>query len=271
MAILDYEELCLEKTIHGPMFYLKSDTHVGRSLHYYGEFSVGETEILGTFIRPDSIIIDIGANIGAHTIFFAKKASKGHVIAIEPQPQIFQILCANVVANNLRNVQTIHGGIGGENTLMSVPNLDYNQINNYGGVSLQAATQGMHRIPVMTLDGIELPKCDLIKCDVEGMEHQVLLGGMNFLRQHKPVLYVENDRPQNAVALAQAIFDLGYRIWRHWAPLFREKNFKRRTKDLFEGKVSPALLCLPDGQIPPNAGLAEILTPQDAHRLFFPT
>ena len=57
-----------------------------RSLDVYGEFSEGETEIFRQIVRPGDIVLEVGANIGVHTVFLAKAVSPGGgVIALEPQ------------------------------------------------------------------------------------------------------------------------------------------------------------------------------------------
>ena len=83
------------------------DEFIGKSLRRYGEWAESELELLERYIKPGDVIVDIGANIGTHTVAFAQLVGpRGLVIAFEPQARIFQLLCANVVANDLGNVQT---------------------------------------------------------------------------------------------------------------------------------------------------------------------
>ena len=98
---------------YGPMLYLANDLYVGRSLDRYGEWSEAEMELLRQVVRPGNVVLDIGANVGTHTIFLAQTVGpEGAVLAFEPQRMVFQILCANVALNGLPNVYTHHAAVG---------------------------------------------------------------------------------------------------------------------------------------------------------------
>ena len=62
----------IKQTRHGLMAYNINDIYLGRSLDCYGEFSRGETLLFAQLVGPQSLVLDIGANIGAHTLFFAE-------------------------------------------------------------------------------------------------------------------------------------------------------------------------------------------------------
>jgi hypothetical protein len=82
---------------HGMMLYNVHDLYVGRSLDQYGEFSQGEIDLFGQILKPGQVVLDVGANIGAHTLWFAQTVGpSGTVLAFEPQRIVFQALCANL-------------------------------------------------------------------------------------------------------------------------------------------------------------------------------
>ena len=91
------------------MIFNVHDQHIGRSLDLYGEWAESELELLGLFIKPGDLVVDVGANIGTHTVFFAQRAgATGQVYALEPQRIVFQSLCANLALNGLLNVRAFH-------------------------------------------------------------------------------------------------------------------------------------------------------------------
>ena len=97
---------------HGDMIFNVHDQHIGRSLDLYGEWAESELELLGLFIKPGDVVIDVGANIGTHTVFFAQRAgATGQVQAFEPQRIVFQNLCANLALNGLLNVRAFHAAV----------------------------------------------------------------------------------------------------------------------------------------------------------------
>ena len=90
-----------------------NDEYIGNALNEYGEFSEIEFSIMNKFIEKDDVVFDIGSNIGAFTIPFAKKVGqKGKVYAFEPQSFIYNLLKENVKLNNLKNVNLFKNGVG---------------------------------------------------------------------------------------------------------------------------------------------------------------
>ena len=87
------------------MIYNSHDRFIGRSLDLYGEFSEGEAVLFQKILRPGMFVVEVGANLGAHTVVLAQAvAPGGGVLAFEPQRLIFQTLCANLAINSIPNV-----------------------------------------------------------------------------------------------------------------------------------------------------------------------
>src|SRR5690606_28828206 len=95
----------LRQCRHGPMLFNKRDLYVGRSLATYGEFSEAEIGLFRQILRPGGVVVEAGANIGAHTVPLARMVGEsGAVVAFEPQRLQFQLLCANLALNGMINV-----------------------------------------------------------------------------------------------------------------------------------------------------------------------
>jgi FkbM family methyltransferase len=234
----------LKHTRHGPMLYNRHDAYIGRSLEEFGEFSPGEVELWRQMVKPGDVVIEAGANIGAHTVPLAQLVGPaGAVYAFEPQRMVFQMLCANLALNALPNVHARQAALGAAAGSIVVPPLDYDRPGNFGGLSLGRHAQG-ESVPVLTIDGLELPRVDLIKVDVEGMEADVLRGAQATIARHKPILYVENDREEKSAALIELIAALGYRMFWHAPPMFRERNFFQNSVNVLGSVVSRNMLCL---------------------------
>ena len=227
------------------MLYNIYDAYIGRSLDQYGEFSEGEIDIFKQLIRPGQTILDVGANIGSHTVWFAQATGPtGTVLAFEPQRIVYQTLCANVALNSATNVHCFCAAAGSTPGQIAVPALDYSQENNFGGLELGGHQEG-EPAPVMTIDGLNLPKCDFIKIDVEGMEQEVLKGAVRTIAMLSPILYVENDRKEKSGALIRFIDGLGYKMYWHPPPLYNPHNFAGNPGNVFGAIVSQNMLCLP--------------------------
>ena len=168
----------LKQCRHGMMIYNMNDEFIGRSLDLYGEFSEGEIGLFQQAIKPGQLVLDVGANIGAHTVWLAQAVGPtGTVLAFEPQRIVHQTLCANLALNNIVNVYAYCAAVGKTPGTIVVPSLDPLEPNNFGGVELGDGEKG-EVTPVLTIDGLDLSECHFLKIDVEGMELEVLEGAV---------------------------------------------------------------------------------------------
>jgi hypothetical protein len=116
----------ITKTRYGMMIYNKNDAYIGRSIEKYGEYSELETVIFDQFVQPGQLVVEVGANIGAHTLFLSRKVgTEGLVLAFEPQRIVYQTLCGNLALNSITNVFCWNTAVGAENGEIVVPALDY--------------------------------------------------------------------------------------------------------------------------------------------------
>jgi FkbM family methyltransferase len=249
---------------HGPMLFNQHDQYIGASLAKYGEFSTGESEVFQKLVAPGMTVVEVGANIGAHTVELSRRVGPtGMVHAFEPQRIVFQTLCANLALNACANVFAHQAAVGAVPGEILVPILAPDRPTNFGGLSLRGATEG-ERVPLRTLDGLGLAACHFIKLDLEGMEFEALQGAAALVRQHRPVLYVENDRKERAAALIGLLRSWRYRLYWHLPPLFAPDNFAGDAENIFGNIVSVNMLCFAaERQITVN-GLQEVKAPLGA-------
>ncbi len=222
----------LTETRHGPFLYNRHDQIVGRSLELYGEYCQGEIELLLQLCGPGSVVADIGANIGAVAIPLALHVGpRGTVLAFEPQRVVFQTLCANAALHSLTNIDCIPFAVGASAGTIDVPEIRYDVDANFGGVALG---NGGMRITMTTLDAYaDRGPFALVKIDVEGMELDVVRGAQRVLAQQRPLLYVENDRPDRSAALIDALRASGYDLYWHRPLLFNPQNYRGNANNIF--------------------------------------
>lgn len=145
-------------------------------------------------LRPDSVVLDIGAYIGQYTLLAAKYASAGRVIAFEPHPISYQRLQAHVACNRLGNVCILHqaaGQIPGRLPLaLSEQASDSGFSSGWSGETIEVEVVPVDEV----VRQMNLKRVDVIKVDVEGAEGQVLRGAHETLARFHPLLIVEIDR-----------------------------------------------------------------------------
>ncbi len=253
----------LVRSRYGHMLYNPNDIYIGKSFEQYGEYSEGEIALFRQILPPKAVILDIGAHIGSHTLFFSRAAGpEGAVLAFEPQRIIFQTLCANIALNGLQNVHCYHAAVSDIPGSINVPAFDYQSENNFAGLSLGKYGHG-EKTTVMTIDSLDLQQCFFMKIDVEGMELAALKGARKTITKFHPILYIENDRKDNAPGLISYIDSLGYKMYWHLPPLFNKNNYLNNTHNLFKNIVSVNMLCIHSSMNIRFEGLKEVSGPED--------
>lgn len=204
------------RTIAGNRLFFDPATDIGLELLVTGRFEKDALAQCANFIRPDGIVIDVGANIGVHTVHFAEFAPLGKVICFEPARATFAYLLRNV--KNLANVIPLNVALSDATGLQT---LFVATDNAYSGLkdTKRKAILRQESIACFTGDEILLPltqnqRIDLVKIDVEGLEMQVLRGMKQLIVTHRPVIFCEifggqqsNPDPQSTV---QFCISLGY-------------------------------------------------------------
>ena len=261
-ALFDNPPVRLKRCRHGPMLYLVND-FIGRSLDRYGEFCEPELQVLTDVLRPGNTAVDVGANVGVHSVRMAQAVGRaGKVIAFEPQRRIFQILCANLALNALPNVHALNAASGAQAGQIVVPPIDYAAEGafNFGGLELGAWADG-EAVPVIPVDSLGLANCHFIKVDVEGMELQVLQGAAVTVGRCRPVLYVENNRREASPELLAWLLAASYRPFWHVTPYFSPSNAFGEVENIFPDLVAVNVVCLP-AERGDSVGLPEALGPE---------
>jgi FkbM family methyltransferase len=220
------------QTRHGPMLAFTGDRFVTPPLAKRGAYAPEEWAMLDQLTAPRMTVVEIGANIGVHTIPLARKCAPGPLIAFEPQQRVFQVLCANLALNDIGNVLAYPDACGEAEGEAVMPMLDYEAVENFGGVSLQAADQPGLKVRIVALDSLNLPALGLLKVDVEGFEPMVLRGARATIARCRPMIYIENDRPQQQGEVIGLLTEMGYTLYWHTPKLADDGVFDRNYLSL---------------------------------------
>lgn len=159
--------------------------HIFKHLNIVGNFY--ELKLLEKVksLNLNGSYIDVGANIGNHSVFFSKFCNSKKVISIELDEKIYNVLNENV--KNLNNVTTMNIGVGEKFKKVKISDIDKTNV----GMTKIVGDDG--DIIVDTLDNLlkDIDDISLIKIDVEGYEKNVLLGAKNIITKHSPVIIAE--------------------------------------------------------------------------------
>ena len=154
-------------------------------------------EYFKKYSDKNKICLDIGANIGAHTVVLSNLFYKVH--SFEPQYDVFKILQENINVNNCTNVIPYNVGLGNKSEVVKMKCFDKQNSYNVGSVGIVNNEEGCEKINVVTLDSLYLENIALIKIDVEGYEYNAFLGGLQTIKHNKPVIIFEEHNPNSKV------------------------------------------------------------------------
>jgi FkbM family methyltransferase len=181
------------REIAGRRFFFDPSTDIGLALFVTGEFEKNAIAQCAQFIRPDGIVVDVGANIGVHTVHFADLARSGKVISLEPARSTFAYLLQNV--NDLPNVIPLNVALS---DTTGVHLFFVATDNAYSGLRdtkrkhiLRTESVACFKGDDILLTMLQNQRVDLVKIDVEGLEMQVLNGMRELLIAHKPIIFCE--------------------------------------------------------------------------------
>ncbi len=144
-------------------------------------------DLLAEHIVPGSVVVEVGAHIGTHTVRIGQLAGPwGRVYAFEPQRKIYRELHHNLALNGLTNVVAMRMAIGSGAT--RVIEMNPTTPGNEGGTGVGA---GGDAAELRSLDSFHFERVSLLKIDVETYENEVLDGAVDTIRRNRPVILIE--------------------------------------------------------------------------------
>ena len=174
-----------------------------RSDYYY------ESAML-LFIRdniPKGLFIDVGENIGNHTVFFAKYCASS-VMSFEPFPDTFKLLAKNIHQNDLENTKIFNVGLSDTNEDISMLAVSGNAVMN------KVDKTGTIKAKLIVFDPCfvisDKNPVTLIKIDCEGYEEKAILGMINIINKYHPALFIECQTDKELFEMRKLLKPLGY-------------------------------------------------------------
>jgi FkbM family methyltransferase len=170
----------------GTLWFDSADTHLTPWLRSQGVWEADVMKLLGRTLRPGAVFVDVGANVGFHTVLAARLVGRtGHVYAVEAAPWTLQLLRANIWRSRV-----------GVTVLPVAASADRGTVRlalepgHRSGAHLADDAGGVVEVEAAPLDDL-LPEvvADVLKVDVEGAEPLVLRGAARLLG-HSPRLLV---------------------------------------------------------------------------------
>lgn len=190
-------------------FFAANDADKIQRHHRRGEFyEMEELAIIGEYFKGGTFV-DIGANVGNHTLYALLHLGADRVIAFEPHPTAAAILEVNLLLNERMDRVTLHRcGVADEASMA-----DFKMMANNLGATRLVEGQG---VPIAVGDDkLQGERVDFLKIDTEGFELKVLAGLKNVIHEQRPPIFVELD-DNNCPAFGALCEEMGYHIVREF-------------------------------------------------------
>lgn len=128
-------------------------------------------------IEAGDTVIDIGGNIGCFALLAANRARRGRVIVFEPERENYKLLCRNIQANHLSNVEAAQAAVAGQPGTITLFKAQYGPLHTTIPKRLGDAA-GAEVVEAVTLaeifDRYQVSTCNFLKLDCEGAEYEIL-------------------------------------------------------------------------------------------------
>lgn len=164
-----------------------------------------QQEIEDLLPMAQGLVIDVGANVGAHSVAFSKRAQR--VVAIEPQPHTYRVLCANLALNCCVNVETYQMALGSHQDRVLILPIDPTKDHASQGARLAGYGEA---VELRTLDSFHFHPVSFLKLDAEEMELEIVRGAYNLLRYQSPIVYIEIHTEELVKQVVASMESLGY-------------------------------------------------------------
>lgn len=172
-------------------------------------YEAEEMALLRDHVKPGATFVDIGANVGNHTLYAAMFLDAARIIPVEPNPLALRLLLLNIMLNGVED-RVVKTGLGYGLSDHAAVGFGMEARNKNLGAAKMLAGEG--DITVVTGDALlEGESVDFIKLDVEGMEMQALGGLSQTIVRCRPRMLIEVDQ-QNYDAFDAWRVDAGYDV-----------------------------------------------------------
>lgn len=196
---------------------IDGDTHISKWVREGKRLDCDQNSlpILYPYVRPGDFILDIGSNIGDHTIAYADwVGSEGHVVACECNPEAVECLRRNTA--KYRNIEIFPYAMHSHETV-----LYFEEQPNTGASFVSSMVKGKP-VKAYSIDGMFLTQLDYLKIDAEGSEVEILKGGLDTINRTQPVIVMEVNKSalMRSGTTEEELLDILRKCRYEWKPLF---------------------------------------------------
>jgi FkbM family methyltransferase len=183
----------------GLQFLANPAVPIGYHVLFFGEYEPELRQLIRRFVKPGGVAVDVGANVGWHTLLMAKMAAPdGRVLSVEANPSVRERLSQNVKRNGFTNVEIVPRAMADRPqklTFFAPAHHSFSAGDGHVVGPGDVPDRNSITVEATTLDCLiaekNLERWDFLKIDVEGFEWPVLQGGSESIARLRPVIAFE--------------------------------------------------------------------------------
>lgn len=230
----------------GVQFFFRNDDTIGESLRRYGEWARNEMLVFSKYIKAGDTVLDIGCNVGTHSMFFANLVGpRGSVIAVDAQLAAVAVTSLSALSQNRNNISVLNLAIGEYSGQISFPVPDYAARENFGALRISDSGKIVQQI---NIDGLVYNNLNFIKMDIEGNELSALRGAAKTIQLHRPTISCEILSEDVKVGIIEFLENFGYQFEDLEIPAFNPGNHLAGHHNIFGPAKERVLVCKPSNQ-----------------------
>lgn len=223
-----------------------NDDLIIKSLVSYGEWGAAEAALLAPLVDPGETVWDIGAFLGTFSLGLARLTTPGAVLAVEGNSDLRAALEANLHRHLPCSATVLNIGVG-ETDGWITPRSAESAVNHGAQAYASTGAATNQSIACKSLRSLRVTEgdYDVIKVDIEGMEHEVLRGDYAYLKSRQPIIWAECNEDPSSLQLLALFISLGYTPVYLAFPAFPKTNFNKDPAPIYPMAYEAALLATP--------------------------
>lgn len=209
-----------------------ADSFIVEWLYWFGErygYEPATIRWWRQFCAASSSIVELGANIGYYTVQGARMTPAAGYTAVEPHPRCAEVCRRNLVLNGISNVTVVEAAAvadassatvplvlpGGRDHYDEAPCTGFVGVNDVHHGAVDRSSYSSVQVPTVEISKLVGPATDLVKMDVEGQEHLLLLTLLDQLKETRPTIFVEllDSTPHLRALVLDELLPAGYQCF----------------------------------------------------------
>lgn len=234
------------------------DDLIVRTLRAHGEWAFAEQLLIAPLIQSGDIVWDVGGFLGTFGIGVTQlsNAKPAKLVVVEPSAALYPHLLANLKKNAPCPFEVVPFGVA--ETAGRLRRRGSTDEGNAGAIAYEVADEGGDIIS-KTLQQLRAEHGDytVLKLDIEGMENAAIRSDIEYIQQHRPVIWAECNETVSSILLLEALCWLQYEPIYVAFPAFRKQNFNGSADMIYPMAYEAVLLAAPPERLAAFRGVVD--------------